>query len=136
MKNILVLLLCLGLNGCATMSISQATALNRGNLLKLNIGVNRNEVVNIMGNQSVAARYINSWGIPTDLTINNPYRSEILQGKDKVFEVIYYVTDDKNNDGAISDDELTPLVFDNGKLIGWGWSFLQENIQKYEIRWR
>ena len=56
--------------------------------------------------------------------------------KDKIFEVIYYVTDVKNDDGAITDDELTPLVFDEGNLIGWGWSFLQNNVQKYEIRMR
>lgn len=49
-----------------------------------------------------------------------PYRSEILQGKNKTFEVVYYVTDVKKDDNAIIDDELTPFVFDNGKLIGWG----------------
>ena len=46
------------------------------------------------------------------------------------------MTDVKRVDGAITDDELTPLVFDDGKLIGWGSSFLEVNIQKYEIRIR
>jgi len=70
------------------------------------------------------------------VTISNPYRSEILQGKEKTFEIVYYVTDVKRDDGAITDDELTPLVFDDGKLIGWGSGFLEVNIQKYEIRIR
>ena len=76
----------------------------------------------------------NVLGIPSYLTITNPYRSEILKGKnDKLFEVIYYVTDVKNDDNAITDDELTPLIFDNGKLIGWGWSFLEDNIKPLGI---
>ena len=66
----------------------------------------------------------------------NPYRSEILQGSNETFEVLYYYTDVKKADGAITDDELTPLVFKDKKLIGWGWSFLGQNIEKYEIRIR
>ena len=42
----------------------------------------------------------------------------------------------KRVDGAITDDALTPLVFDDGKLIGWDSGFLEVNIQKYEIRIR
>ena len=126
------------MNSCAYMSISQATAPNRDNLLKLSIGMTKEEAINIMGTKStIAYSMVGIYGnIPRAVEITNPYRSEILQGKDKTFEVIYYVTDDKNNDGAITDDELTPLIFDNGKLIGWGWSFLKDNVEKYEIRIR
>ena len=68
--------------------------------------------------------------------INNPYRSEILQGKDGTLEVIYYYTDVKSADDAITDDELTPLIFKNDILLGWGQSFLNDSIQRYEIRVR
>jgi hypothetical protein len=124
-------------SGCAT-TISQMTAPNRENLLKLSLGMTKNEAISIMGTkkQIVHPNPGPAYIFMPGAVINNPYRSEILQGKDKTFEVIYYATDDKNNDGAISDDELTPLVFDNGKLIGWGQSFLQDNVQKYEIRMR
>jgi len=140
MKKIMSVLLCLGLIGCAT-TLQQAISPNRENLLKLSIGMSKEEVVRIMGTQSFSAggsdfiRATNSSKGP-EVTINNPYRSEILQGKDKTFEVLYYVTDDKAGSGVITDDDLTPLIFDNGKLIGWGRSFLQDNIQKYEIRIR
>jgi len=81
------------------------------------------------------------WDHDGIINANNPYRSEILQGKDKTFEVLYYYTDIKNYDAwygmkGIADDELTPLVFDEGKLIGWGWSYLEANVKKYEIRMR
>ena len=137
MIKILALLLCLGLVGCASpVSLSKATTPTRENLIKISIGMSKQEVINIMGTKTKEAYYhggLDKWAFST---INNPYRSEIIQGKGKTLEVIYYVTDDKNNDGAISDDELTPLVFDEGKLIGWGWSFLQDNVRKYELRMR
>jgi hypothetical protein len=42
----------------------------------------------------------------------------------RTYEVWYYYTDLKQRDDKISDDELTPLVFDEEKLIGWGYPFL------------
>ena len=141
MEKFLILVLCLGLTGCA--SISQVTSPNRENLLKLHIGMTKEESLEVMG-KGVSTAYaygamtnIMSFGMTSDsVKITNPYRSEILQGKDKTLEIIYYVTDVKSVDLAITDDELTPLVFDEGKLLGWGWSFLQDNVQKYEIRMR
>lgn len=120
-------------------SVSQVTASNRENLIKLSVGMTKDVVRNIMGTKTKTAYYTaltDTKKITRGITINNPYRSEILKGKDRVLEVVYYVTDVKSDDGAISDDELTPLIFDEGKLTGWGWNFLNENTQKYEIRMR
>lgn len=154
MRNIIIILLSLCLSGCIPLligggvgaglalskhSVSQVTSINRQHLLKLSIGMNKEEAIRIMGDKPMGANYteISSHRkITRGITITNPYRSETLQGKDKTFEVLYYVTDDKASNGVITDDDLTPLVFDNGKLIGWGQSFLQDNIQKYEIRLR
>jgi hypothetical protein len=36
------------------------------------------------------------------------------------FELLLYYTNKKLADGAITDDELTPLVVMDGKLDGWG----------------
>ena len=138
MRKTFLALLCFVLVGCAT-TLSDVITPNRESLLKLSVGMSKEEVTNIMpkGKGTVipfAGPYTGLIG--RGITINNPYRSETLQGKDKTFEVLYYVTDVKKDDNAITDDELTPLVFDNGKLMGWGWSFLQDNAQKYEIRIR
>lgn len=94
--------------------------------------MSKEESIRIMGTKAFSTySQGNLLGLPSYLTITNPYRSEILKGKDdKIFEVIYYVTDVKNDDNAITDDELTPLIFNNGKLIGWGWSFLNDSVQK------
>ena len=123
------------LSGCATMNGVRVG--NREKLIKLSVGMTKQEVLNIMGTGKVTTYQFAGLFTPfTAEEINNPYRSEILQGKNKTFEVLYYYTDVKKMDLAITDDELTPLVFDDGKLIGWGWSFLQDNAQKYEIRIR
>jgi hypothetical protein len=117
--------------GC-TSSLDRVRAANRRNLLKLSVGMTKEQTLAIMGNKSGGGRF----GEPT---VNSPYKSEILlvraepavarQGKDKTFEVLYYYTDIKSviytaNPPTITDNELTPLVFENGKLIGWGASFL------------
>jgi len=128
------------ITGC-TSSLNRVRTANRQNLLKLSIGMTKEQALTIMGNESGGGRF----GEPT---VNSPYKSEILlvraepavarQGEGKTFEVLYYYTDIKNavytaNPATITDDELTPLVFDNGRLIGWGASFLDSNIKKYKI---
>lgn len=135
-----LLFLVMMVSGCIEgRGISKVTAPNRANLLRLSIGMSKQKVINIMGTEEMIAFYAPpGTGLihRKTIIITNPYRSEIFQGKDKTLEVIYYVTDVKRDDGAITDDELTPLVFDNGTLIGWGWSFLVESVKKYEIRIR
>ncbi|MGA1979343.1 MAG: DUF3192 domain-containing protein [Sedimentisphaerales bacterium] len=112
--------------GC-TSSLDRVRTANRRNILKLSVGMTKEQSLAIMGNKSGGGRF----GEPT---VNSPYKSEILQSREKTFEVLYYYTDIKSviyaaNPATITDNELTPLVFDNGKLIGWGTSFL-EDIRK------
>ncbi|MFZ0034858.1 MAG: DUF3192 domain-containing protein [Sedimentisphaerales bacterium] len=113
--------------GC-TSSLDRVRTANRQNIMKLSVGMTKQQALAIMGNKSGGGWF----GEPT---VNSPYKSEILQGKDKTLEVLYYYTDVKSviytaNPATIKDDELTPLVFDNGRLIGWGASFLDSNIKK------
>ena len=58
------------------------------------------------------------------LTVNNPYHKELLRVADKSYDVYYYFTHVQRADGVISNDELTPLVFEKDILIGKGWDFL------------
>jgi hypothetical protein len=115
--------------GC-TSSLDRVRTANRRHLLKLSVGMSKEQALAVMGHKSGGGRF----GEPT---VDSPYKSEILPGKDKTFEVLYYYTDVKNaiytaNPATVTDDELTPLIFDNGKLIGWGMNFL-EDIKKHKI---
>ncbi|MBI5574729.1 MAG: DUF3192 domain-containing protein [Elusimicrobia bacterium] len=109
--------------------MSRIRATNRERLNKISIGMTKQEVINIMGTKTIIAD-------DSGEVINNPYKTETMRGKDKIFEVVYYYTEIKRADGAINDDELTPLVFDEGKLIGWGWSFFEDTTAKYQIKIR
>lgn len=131
MKKVAVVSVLLVLAAGCTSSLDKVRAANRRNLLKLSVGMTKEQAIAAMGNKRGGGRF----GEPT---VNSPYKSEILQGKTQTFEVLYYYTDINSaiyaaNPSAITDDELTPLVFDNGRLIGWGKSFLDSNISKYEI---
>jgi len=70
--------------------------------------------------------------------VANPYRSETLESEstNRRFYVLYYYTEVKGKPYAVTDDQLTPLVFENDKLIGWGPSFLNDKVLKYGLRIR
>lgn len=77
--------------------------------------------------------------------ITNPYKTESLRGAEKArqargqedegkkakeakkvigsapwYEVIYYFTNRQGEVESITDEELTPIVLEEGKVIGWG----------------
>ena len=118
------------ITGCS--SVSGLSTVNREHLLRLSQGMTKKEALRIMGRGTM--RVFD--GPMISKTINNPYISEIIQGKDKTFEVIYYVTSDRDIDSntPITDEDLTPLVFDHDQLIGWGKNFLKDIEQKNEIK--
>jgi len=113
------------LSGCA--SLDAIRSQNRQNLMSLSPGMSKQEVLAVMGTKTIMSE---------DGRINNPYRSEMYKSQGHTFELLLYYTDLKRADGAITDDELTPLVVMDGKLDGWGWSYWDGLVQKYELRVR
>jgi hypothetical protein len=102
---------------------------NRESLNRLTVGITKEQALSIMGTET----YEVEWG----RRINNPYRTETIRTKDgEPVLLVFYYTDVKARDDAVTDDELTPLVFEDGSLVGWGWSYLDQNVQKYEYRVR
>ncbi|NHZ86726.1 MAG: DUF3192 domain-containing protein [Planctomycetia bacterium] len=122
----IVLIVSAFLTSCV--STSQIRAENRQKLLRLSAGMSKQEVLGVMGTSTITA------GDGTVVT--NPYRTEMYRSNGHVFELLLYYTDIQKSDGAITDDELTPLVVMNDKLDGWGWSYWNDIVKKYEIRVR
>lgn len=56
----------------------------------------------------------------------NPRRVENYRDGQNVYIIDYYFIGINRSDGQITDDELTPLVFQDDRLIGWGWEFLNK----------
>lgn len=160
MRGLVVFLLAMSLVGCTTVSLEMIRTKNRENLVRLSVGMSKDEVLQVMGNKTVSVRknrfadalegfgegmqrgssstvIVRETGIVPEATrlINNPYRVETLKGKDgQIHEVLFYYTDIKKHDGAITNDELTPIVLLDDKVVAWGWGFLNENVSKYHMQ--
>jgi hypothetical protein len=119
-------LLVLLLAGCATLDSVRAT--NRSHLNTLMLGMTREQALAVMGTGTTRTR--------DGGRITNPYRSESYEAQGQRIDVLFYYTDLKARDAAITDDELTPIVLVDGKVDGWGWSYWQALVQRYEIRVR
>ena len=97
--HLLILLFILSAISCT--SPGKIRERNRNNLNRLTLDMSRQQVLTVM---------------------KRPYRSETLSlSNGKRLELFYYHTDLKTPDGAVTDDELTPVVLIEGKVIGWGW---------------
>jgi hypothetical protein len=123
MKRIIIPFLVLILAGCSNFYLDTADLLRTHNsetVKKLTVGMRQDVVMEMMGTEP--SKGIFMW-------IDNPYRTETLTGKDgKTYEVLYYYTTLKQLDDKITDDKLTPLVFEKGSLIGWGYPFLDQKV--------
>jgi hypothetical protein len=98
---------------------------NRSNLNKISIGMTKSDVLNIMGTTTIRSE--------DGTMINSPFRSETTTQNGLNYEIHFFYTDTKKMDGSITDDELTPVVYLDGKVVGYGWSYLKDNIKKYQF---
>ena len=126
--------------GCIT-TPANFRATNRGRMNLLSIGLTRREVLEIMGTRTM---WICTYG-PACVVLpmlymekaTNPHRTETAKASDgTALEIYFYQTETRRADGATTDDELSPLVFENGRLAGWGWTFLRQNAERYQMRVR
>ena len=141
--------------GCRTWiavpTLDTVRAQNREGLSQLSVGMPKADVLRVMGTETIQTytRPALPSGKGTsripdrtemhfrDTLINNPYRTETSHTADGTFvEILLYYTDRQSADHAITNDELTPLIIEGGLLAGWGWSYLEQNVQKYRIELR
>jgi hypothetical protein len=124
-------LIFLALIGCSPMYkvdlSDKFRAVNRDRLNSLSLGMNKSQVLDVMG--TVPYEYYGN-------ITNNPYRVEAYTIKQDVVNVIFYWTDVRERDGAITEDELTPIVLINDKVVGWGWTQWEQTAVRYSIRIR
>ena len=146
--NILFLIfLCGLLTGCAVTNVSAPSSLGKSAanpkrifasdqmIRRLEPGISRQEVRMILGGETVVGYELNSaQANPQNkyqtITIKNPLRSESIEKQNQTFDVDYYLTQVNQEDGTVTDDELTPLIFVNDRLAGKGWDFLNEKVKR------
>ena len=131
-------------SGCAVMTTPPTTSAgpaplkteehafaSKETIRKLMLGISREEAVALIGRTVTTGYEMKAFGGGyKPVTTANPYRSQKITKASDVFEVDYYLTEVHKADSIVTDDELTPLVFQADKLIGKGWEFFNTKIKK------
>jgi len=129
MRSIYIVLLGLTIAGCATTpaynpmqsASQQELLLNESSFKAIQDGMTLDQVHKIMGQELVIGYAFQSPEYKP-LTIPNPYKTETIKESGEVIE--YYIDSIRQPDGIVKDNELMPLIFKDGKLIGRGWPFV------------
>jgi hypothetical protein len=108
----------LGLSGCvvnvgdgesgwdSSESWEKVQEKNRNNLIKLSLGMSKDQVMTLMGTADLSEAYI---------------QQSAQQGEaNKEVLVLFYRTQHTHSDGKTTKDECTPIVLNNNALVGWG----------------
>jgi hypothetical protein len=142
-------------SACASTTLRSASGFrekNRLNIERLVIGMTRNEVFDIMGTESLGQPLGSEGGGPVRTerdtmgvtqvqiplgakgpTLQNPHRTATYLTEAGVWEILLYYTDLVEDDGEITDEELTPVVLRDNYLAGIGWNFWKNAAREAEI---
>ena len=123
---VLVLIFCNNSISDTVFTPQQVRTLNKEKLNELEIGMNENVVLMIMGSKTIKIE-------SAPFTIENPFKTEIYSNDIDVYKILYFYTDLVKRDGFITDEELTPIIFKNNKLIGWGRDVWKKIIETKEF---
>jgi hypothetical protein len=122
--------------GCSTLMVEpleQLRETNKHNLAKIAPGMTRMEVESVMGDARAGGKLPEVvFGRLQYLEAKNPMREERVNGADGAeYVVLFYYTDLRKLDDRITDDELTPVAFHDGKVAGVGYGFLGARAPRY-----
>jgi len=125
---------------------------NRVNVQRLAVGMSRDQVLSIMGTESLErpAGTEGSGAVRTEQdtlgvtqvqiplgarapSLYNPMRSATFEADGRSWEVLYYYVRMVEDDDRVTDDELEPVVLRNGYLAGLGWAYWSEAARETGI---
>ena len=118
-----LLLLLSSCKSAAATRIEQARS-NSASLLTLELGTSTEHVLEQLGE---GTKYV-----------SNPHRSQSRAFPDgRVVLILHYYTEWEGDYRRVIPAQcLTPVVFEDGVLVGWGRQFFEEYVQKFEVRVR
>jgi hypothetical protein len=131
MRDLSMVIVALMLFGCAGTSrknegleghlrLAELVALNQSKMVKLSVGMSKNDVIALMGNQTAETR---------DGIVNNPWTVESTVGKDGVqYEALYYITRTNPPFTPVRKSLATAIVLKGDKVIGWG----EDGLERYK----
>ena len=136
MRYIHLVLAAIFLQSCASMTVEQSgtNGLMSGKqeslsaINKIKEGMTESELEALMGDSLVIGYSVNtqSPGTSQATKVKSPYREEEFKKQDRTYKIFYYFTQIKKADGIVADDELTPVVVNDGKVVGIGANFVHQ----------
>ena len=82
------------------------------------LGMTRQEVVQAMLEEVQALQMAG--------LVQNPYATRFVQGRDgNTVEVMYYYLRMVRGDNVVTEEELIPVILQDGVVAGWGWEALE-----------
>ena len=98
-----------------TVSYKTLLSRNLSNLNKLSMGMTKQQLTELMG--TFQSKTSNS-------VVPNPYITEPMPISGKTYEVLWYLTKKYPPFTPVKKSQATPVVLRDGKVIGWGDSYL------------
>ena len=90
-------------------------------------GMPKDSVMGIMGTGPLTASYADT------LRVERGFRRSVYFIDGKNYEVLYYRELQGNVAEAVEQVKETPVVLVDGKVLGWGWAFYVEAMEKYKF---
>ena len=113
------------LSGCGTLGLrdfSEVTLQNNARIMTLERGMTPEQVIEHIG-------------LSNNFRVPNPVRSEMYPAGDDIFRAFFFYSG-TGLVASILDSDLTPVVFKNESLDGWGWLYWESTAKQYNIRIR
>jgi len=106
---------------------------NAAALERLAFGMTRAEATAVMGEQSIHPPWANDRGIGPQV-LRNPFDSGSFESPDgEAYEVDRYAVGLYGQSGCPfirGEARLVPLIYLEGELVGWRWSYLESALQR------
>ncbi len=117
-------------------SRNEVGSYNQANLLKVDLGVTKNKVLEVMGGIQKIQTYITTSFVTKkeDIIINNPFNRDFkTDTAGNTMEILWYYTDVNKADGAITKEEQTPIILEKNAVVGMGWDFYEDYAKRKGI---
>ena len=117
-------------------SRNEVGSYNQANLLKVDIGVTKTKVLEVMGGVQKIQTYTSTSPMTKkkSIIINNPFNREFkTDSAGNTIEILWYYTNINKADGNITKEQQTPIVLDKNAVVGMGWDFYEDYAKRKGI---
>jgi len=130
MKKIFIPFFAVFLTGCVT--TGQNTVKSLAPLNHVTTGMTRDQVEAVMGDEVVVGYDMSGSGGNElkPITEKSLQRTQKIQKNGREYDIAYYLTHIRQPDDRTTDDELTPFIFEDNRLIAKGWYYLDRLLDR------